>query len=357
MKKVLITLCLIILIGVAVNILLNSLYYIVPHPADEFTEVEPPPAPDYSDERFWAALPEREDLADLVPKNTEARDNQKDAEVDVFFIHPTTFLFTHNWNATADDEWAADMVDNGIMPSMASVFNGVGKIYAPRYRQSSIGAQLQSDKPEDMEQSLAIGTSDIIRAFEYFLKHQNNNRPFIIAGHSQGATHGGELLKYLFAEKPETTERLIAAYLLGNTVDRENLDKHLHICNSKTDTGCYLSWNTVLEGGDAGLVTKRGETVCVNPLTWKHDEILAEASLHIGALPMGGSAELKEPYPQLISAQCKDEILWISKPGREEYNIVVLPGDMYHMHDVGLFYMDIRANLKERVQAYFDRHQ
>jgi hypothetical protein len=43
-----------------------------------------PKAPDYSNEKYWSALPWRLDSPDDVP-NPEYTDNQNSAEVDVFF--------------------------------------------------------------------------------------------------------------------------------------------------------------------------------------------------------------------------------------------------------------------------------
>ena len=66
-------------------------------PATTFAETATPPAPDYSNPQHWAALPAREDAADFTPEGIS--DGQADATVDVFFVHPTTFLSSTGWNA------------------------------------------------------------------------------------------------------------------------------------------------------------------------------------------------------------------------------------------------------------------
>lgn len=45
-------------------------------------------------------------------------------------------------------------------------------------------------------QRYPIALQDIEHAFDYYLKHYNQGRPFILAGHSQGAKSVIELLKH-----------------------------------------------------------------------------------------------------------------------------------------------------------------
>ena len=46
--------------------------------------------PDYSQQKYWAALPGVKDSADAVPLSSW-RDEQANSPIDVFFIHPTTY--------------------------------------------------------------------------------------------------------------------------------------------------------------------------------------------------------------------------------------------------------------------------
>jgi hypothetical protein len=61
-------------------------YYMAP--GHDFTEQAPAPAPDYTKDTSWAALPGREDSADVIPTGLTLDANAKVA-VDVFFVHPT----------------------------------------------------------------------------------------------------------------------------------------------------------------------------------------------------------------------------------------------------------------------------
>ena len=56
-----------------------------------FNANDQPPAPDYSLEKNWSALPFRTDAADAIPK-TETWVNDSLKAVDVFYIYPTLYM-------------------------------------------------------------------------------------------------------------------------------------------------------------------------------------------------------------------------------------------------------------------------
>lgn len=321
-------------------------------PDSAFSRDNVPPEPRYDDEKNWAALPERKDNADIVPKGSNETDNQGSAKVDAFYIHPTSYLLGSGWNASTSNLLANFITDYGMMPQQAAVYNGVAKVYAPRYRQASQGAQVNPFTLQDRAQALALAYSDVQRAFDHFLDHYNGDRPFIIGSHSQGTTHAIPLLRYLFTERPRAAKRLIAAYVIGNTVDERWLSDLLPVCQSSTDTGCYISWNAIAEGGDDSHWKSKGQPVCVNPLSWAQNETAVDKSANLGSLPLTGPYFLDAPHPQQTGAQCKDGILWITPPSEAGYDLALFPGGGYHAYDYNLFWMNLRLNLKERVQAF-----
>lgn len=325
-------------------------------PTAPFDAAAAPPAPDYRDEANWAALPQRVDGADVVPPDSGAVDRQREALVDVFFIYPTTYLLGGDWNAAVDNRLANRIADSGVLPQQASAFNGVARVYAPRYRQASLGAQVQSEREGDKQQALMLALSDVVRAFDHYMAHDNEGRPFIIAGHSQGTMLGAELVKHLFNHYPQAVDRFIAAYLIGNAVGERQLSPTLDVCAEPAQTGCYLGWNAVLEGGEGGDHWRgEGDTVCVNPLSWRFDEEPVAASENLGAIPLVSLNGLARPAPQLTGARCDKGILRISRPAAEGYSLGLFPGGSYHTYDYNLFYMNIRANAEARVRAFLQR--
>ncbi|MBL0105279.1 MAG: hypothetical protein IPP51_16800 [Bacteroidetes bacterium] len=52
----------------------------------------------------------------------------------------------------------------------------------------------------------------------------------------------------------------------------------------------------------------------------------------------------------VVAAKVNNGILWIQKPNKKGYFHV---GNNYHVSDYNLFYMNIRTNVKDRVEAYY----
>ena len=181
-----------------------------------------PTAPDYSKKENWAALPTEKDQADRTPDPT-LLDLQATAAADVFWLHPTTYTKKRGnilWNAPINDPELNKTTDDGTILNQASIFNGAGKIYAPRYRQAHIQAYYTKNKMAS-KQAFELAYSDVKSAFEFYLKEYNpinsttgKRRPIVIAAHSQGTNHATQLLKDYFDGK-ELQENLVAAYLLS----------------------------------------------------------------------------------------------------------------------------------------------
>lgn len=313
-------------------------------PSDAFDPAKSPPAPDYAQAKFWVALPTTQDGADkLAPGET---DGQANAPVDVFFVYPTTYLNAANWNAPFGDAEADARVTDAVLPGQASVFNACCKIYAPRYRQATFASYL--DQKGNGTKALALAYKDVEAAWDYYLANYNNGRPFILAGHSQGAGH----IFTLLANKIAGTERakqMIAAYPIGATYDRGALPAGIPVCDSAEQTGCVVSWNSV--GPEAPIWRDTKSDICVNPLTWSSATGEAAHDLNLGSLSIAGGLRL---VPKAADANCVDGRLIVSALHTTQYDDrpMVLGKDNYHIIDYGLFYLNLRRNAQARTDAY-----
>ena len=170
-------------------------------PETSFDLTAQPAAPDYANRDHWAALPDREDSADWLPRGGDYEDQQASAEADVFFVHPTAAFYGDYWNAAIDNRLAVLAVDYGIVPQHASAFNAVGRVYAPRYRSVRMAIWGAED-----EQSVAKATDlayrDVKESFEHYMEQWNKGRPIIFASHSQGTMLLRRFLKEKFDGKP-----------------------------------------------------------------------------------------------------------------------------------------------------------
>ncbi|MGB0931940.1 MAG: DUF3089 domain-containing protein [Chitinophagales bacterium] len=302
------------------------------------TEVK---APDYSNSDDWASLPSKKDPADLVPVNT-LKNEQETAKVDVFFVHPTTLTKGDEWNAAIDNQELNDKTDDSTIKLQASAFNGSGRIYAPRYRQANLKVFYKESGTKPAKQALELAYEDVKTAFQYYLDNYNDNRPIIIASHSQGTLHATKLVKEFF-DNPEWKDRLVAAYLVGYAV-RPNDFEHIEPCKMAAQTNCYVSWNTKGWNFKMTPFYKGGTTT--NPINWTLDGTYASREENKGGV-LTGFDEIKEG---INDAQAKDGVIWIHKP-KIPFAFLYFSKN-FHVGDYNLFWMNVRENVAERVVNY-----
>jgi Protein of unknown function (DUF3089) len=317
-------------------------------PKKSFDETPVPEPPDYSDPKYWGCLPDRDgDPCDQVPKKSGLTNDQAKAAVDCFAVHPTTMYRSYGWNARLDDSLTNAITDRTTLKSQFSVYNGSTRVFAPYYRQAGLAVFGLEQGHPDQTAALQLATDDIIAAFQYYLDHYDTGNPIIIAGHSQGIRHAINVLKKYF-DGEELQERLVAAYLIGGNLHTESFE-FIEICNYPEQTGCALGWRTMewgLQTNKPGELPKDIELVCVNPLSWKADEVWVDADKNLGGIPFG----FKGVDPEVTDAKCDSGNLWIRPPKKRGYP--ALQGGNYHICDYSLFYMNIRKNIKTRIDSF-----
>lgn len=309
---------------------------------------------------MWLARPDKPGNPALwVPEGYSPAADPKAA---VFFIHPTSFLENTRWNApldNADANWRAEIFLRG----QASAFNGMGAIWAPRYRQAAFGAFLTSKA--QAKQALDFAYRDVAAAFDQFLV-EAGDRPIVLAGHSQGALHLTRLLVERVAGTP-LAKRVVAAYVVGWPVSiTADLPKMgLPACSRPDEAGCILSWQSFSEPADPSLIIDAFDAttgfngqlragtpmVCTNPLTGKPGDD-APASANLGALI--SDEELKSAKIEVgrVPARCEGRgflMIGTNPPALGRY---VLPGNNYHVFDFSLFWANIRQDAERRLKAF-----
>ncbi|MBK9720432.1 MAG: DUF3089 domain-containing protein [Saprospiraceae bacterium] len=316
-------------------------------PKSDFESYQRPQTPDYSLEKYWAALPQKLDSADRAPAGL--KDQQKLSQADVFFLYPTSFLTKkgHNqWNADVNDTEINQKTDASAILYQASLFNEVGKIYAPRYRQAHIFAFFSEDTVSAAK-ALDLAYLDIKNAFEYYLNNYNQGRPIILAGHSQGAAHLIRLMKEYF-DNNELRKKLVVSYAVGYPIPLEAY-KILKPCKNEFETGCICSWRSFKKGYKAEFQDAEKPVVITNPLIWTTEEnVYADKSKNIGSVLDNFS---KAPVPNISGAQIYKHILWVDKPKFK--GSFLYPFSNFHRGDFNIFYMNVRQNAMQRLNAFW----
>lgn len=285
---------------------------------------------DYADNRCWY-------------------ENKQDAEgkdVDLFYIVPTcVWDYTDSLGQTRHhmDIFNAEqraLTDPSIQLAK-SVLSDSCNFFSPYYRQISMDSWLTLDTAL-IEERFKLAYQDVADAFHYYLEHDNQGKPFILAGHSQGAKAVIELLKREIT--PDIYERLIAAYAIGYTLTREELDTYPYLspAQDSTDTGVLIGFNSVTRP-DAVSPLFRENVVCINPVNWRTDATPAVSY-------QGFSVSLDTAIHTLIVTGVDEDRYFIPSVA------ALLPKGNLHVQEFNLYNEDLRKNVLQRIRAYRKTH-
>lgn len=293
------------------------------------------PTPNYAEKESWLAFP----------------DNPDEYPVDILWFYPTVVEegnMLMDYTDTELQQAAMETVDH-----QASVFMDSANLYAPFYRQlNKNGFSLEIRKVNEL---LAYGQDDMWRAIEYYLEHYNNGKPFIIAGHSQGSSNLLEIIKKNWGSTGKE-EQLVAAYLIGYSITPNDIVANplIRMCESPTDTNCFISYNAVKDGVQDLSIQITDGTWVTNPLSWEssteNGELVA-ADKNLGAVFFPEETSPIE-YPFFTSAQIKDSGLVCDVADPDLISPSAMPEGIYHRDDYSLFYENLKANAKERILAF-----
>lgn len=301
---------------------------------------------DYSKPEHWLSLPANNAF-----------------DVDVFYVYPTA------WYKEDSTESNFCAIDNRIMligsqsafDRQATAFKTVGNIYAPYYRQADAGYTLTLPEDQRWDVIGSIPAKDVTAAFDYYIKHYNNGRPFILLGHSQGSNVILFLLKDYMDEYPDVYARMVSAYVIGYPVTSEFMEanEHLKFAEGPDDTGVIISFNTqspnVAPG--ANIVMANNIGIVINPINWKKDATLATVSESLGSyMPIDnhGQYGLISNFADARIDLAKGVLICSSVNDSVMFNLSGSMGlGVYHSFDIPFYYYNLRENAERRVNAFF----
>ena len=302
-------------------------------------------APDYSKEACWWKIPE-------ITK-----------EFDTFYIYSTMYMGANEGDpdyATLDN---AEMLD-GLKIEHAiksSAFEESTNLFIPLYRQAGMKVAGESWKKTGHIDEAVAGTpyTDITAALDYYFKNYNEGRPFVIAGHSQGSAILRFVLKDYFKKHPDYYERMVAAYAIGYSITKDDLEAnpHMKFATGETDTGVIISWhaegpkNAEVNAPSAVLLPNG---ISINPLNWKRDDTYAPASMNLGSIVLDektGATEIRDIEGDAQVNLARGTVITNAKAVPNE--MVEFAGPQsYHQDDYSIFYNNIKDNVAKRIAAY-----
>ncbi len=196
------------------------------------------------------------------------------APIDCFYVYPTVSLdpFTQSDLIPGPEEF-------NVVKSQLARFGSKCRIYAPMYRQFSLGA-LRAGRGTGgavpARGNRSEGNLDVDAAWKHYLEHDNKGRGVVILGHSQGSGQISRLIASQIDGKPDQS-RLVSAIILGTTFsvpkgkDVGGTLKSIPVCKTADQTGCVITFSsyrdTVPPSDTAGFGANRGEneSACTNP--------------------------------------------------------------------------------------------
>lgn len=194
-------------------------------------------------------------------------------KADVFYLLPTC-VFAWNdekgnvhynanpFNATQRKSWSlsAQLAD--------TIFASDANLFIPYYRQATFEGLIGTEA----KTAETIAAKDAIDAFDYYLQHFNNNRPFILAGYSQGGKMVTEILKHI---DDSTYNNLIAAYVIGNGITAQDTitqaghrTSHIKLAKDATTRGVTVNFNSVTTPDAICPLLCTDNIGCINPVSW-----------------------------------------------------------------------------------------
>lgn len=298
--------------------------------AQQAPQTPPPAQPknDYSKAETWLCRPGRQDACSVDMTTTvvtaagklskEEFTPDPKAPIDCFYVYPTVSLDTGG-----NSDMNAGPEENNVIRAQFARFGSACRLYAPLYRQVTLTALRAGIAGRSMNIDRALGYNDVLDAWNYYLKNDNQGRGVILVGHSQGSGVLTQLIRNEIDGKP-IQERVISAMLLGSNVsvpkgrDVGGVFQSMPLCHSAEQTGCVIAYASFRSNVPppsnsrfGRVMNKEMVAACTNPAALGGGSGALHAYLSSGRNIASSAAE---PKP------------WVNPPQQIDTPFVSVPG-------------------------------
>ena len=298
---------------------------------------------------------------------------------DCFYVYPTTSTEPGN---NADLTVQPSEVDVAV--AQASQFSRVCNVWAPMYRQATEAAL--GDGAARRPAVIATAYDSLLAAWKDFLAHDDDGKPIVFIGHSQGAAMLIKLLRAQVDPSPSLRRQMVSAIILGGNVqvpvgaDVGGSFRHIPTCRAATQTSCVIAYSSfgAPPPADAmfgrpgqGVSLQSGQTAgtgqevaCVNPVTFSAEPgplqpLFPRVTARVHGVKV---ATPWVSFPGLYTAQCEQSAgaTWLqvtanATPGDPRPVVAdspaLGPGWGYHLEDVNLALGDLVADVAREEAA------
>lgn len=281
-----------------------------------------------------------------------------DKKVDVFMLAPTADQ-GENFQADAQDDFFREVLKNSLN-MQKGIFEDNARLFAPYYNQASM--RVYELSPGEREPYMERAYQDVSDAFSYYLKHENNGRPIVLYGFSQGADMTYRLLEEYFDDE-ELKGQLVAAYAIGWPCTKEMVSKYPWIepATGEDDLGVVITYEAEApEVTGSFIVPEDTWSYSINPLNWKTDGTVADKSLNEGACFADYNGTITKELEQWCGAYIDDKrgTLKVTDidPANWDVGLALLPYGSYHIYDYQLFFRNLQENVLLRIEKYYEQN-
>ncbi|MEZ4322292.1 MAG: DUF3089 domain-containing protein [Myxococcota bacterium] len=251
-----------------------------------------------------------------------------DPAFDCFYVYPTV-----SGDLTQNSDLEPGPEERFTTLIQFGRYSAVCRPFAPVYRQLTVASLLSEDDPTA---GFTLAYGDVEDAWLHYLEHDNDGRPVLLVGHSQGALLLRSLLRLSIEADPAVHERIVGAHLLGMSVqvpEGELVGGDLAqtpLCTSADEWGCVTTFLTFRPEAPPGANVFVGQPLPGNEVPCTNPAALTGASTLGAVFPVsgpGGIADLlagnttpwddpgahpavPTPFfavPGLIDAECRQE--------------------------------------------------
>ena len=280
---------------------------------------------------------------------------------DLFIICPTVDLGTdgHSNMSLADEQTKANFV--GALNMQRGIYDASCRMYAPYYRQATLADYSLSAQEAAPYFNLAY--SDVRAAFMYYMQRENNCRPFVLSGFSQGAEMCLRLLKE-FGNEGFVKNNMVACYAIGWRFTPQEAAEYPYIQPAKCadDLGKVIIFNSEApEVTSSAIVPEGVKTFAINPLTWSCGSQKAPKTFNAGACFTDYSGTVVREVPKLTGCYI-DSVrgtLKVTDVDKKEFvpGLPLFGEGVYHIYDYQFFYRNLQQNVNLRIKTFMEERQ